>query len=1483
MITSETLHHDHNAADINGVRALLEAQAENLAHTWQLSNKPFGKIAVRRFWHTVTLQKNALLAKAERDPSDGPFDTRPPDQRNQLIREHKRLIEGTFKEVAAAKESFAKLPQASLETGETQPRVFLVTDKFLLITEDHWVPNLWSVYLGALERHEPLLVREVWASVATLKLLLLRRIAHYSDLPSETNQQESSGSALQHMRTCIQSLERLGQIDFNRFLESLIPFDQILRQDPAGAYAGMDLASRQMYHSKVERIARRSDKTEVQVAQSAIALAKQAKDRSNAHPRETHVGYFLLSDGVSQLAHDVGYHPNLADRLRTTLRQFADEFYIGGVALITGLLIFSLLVPHISAQSSMTADIFALLLMIIPGSQSAVDLLNNLVSRIFKAEALPKMDYSSGVPTEFTTLVVIPTLLLSEKQIQTLVEDVEIRYLANQDRNIHFALLTDLADSVQRPKPNDSSPLVDRAVKLIEELNEQYRPGGKGVIFLLHRHRIFNQRQQVWMGWERKRGKLLDLNKLICGEEDAFPVKSRMLPDMRSIRYVITLDSDTQLPRGAAHRLIGAMAHPLNQPVIDTQNRIVRKGYGILQPRIDISVHSAYHSRLAALQSGETGMDPYSRAVSDVYQDLYGEAIFTGKGLYDVAVLHAVLNKRFPRNSLLSHDLIEGAYARVGLVSDVELVDDYPSHYSAWSRRKHRWVRGDWQTIQWLLNRVPNEQGKYVKNPISFTSQWRIVDNLRRSLVEIATLTLLLAGWFGLPGGVLYWTLATLALLFLPVYVPLAFSLVPALLAFKTHAIKRAIRTCVDEHGLVLLSIVFLPLQVMITVDAIFRANFRRFVSGERLLEWETAAQAELKSGGTPVDRYMLIMPVFSLTLAALLYLTNQHGLLIALPILLLWALTNTFVDWLNAKPKHKEYQPEPDQAIFLHNVALRTWRYYVQFSTSQNHWLIPDNVQEEDMRQAERISPTNVGLLLNARQAALEFGYLTLSEFAWMTTQTLKTVGQMPKYRGHLFNWHNTQTLEVMQPIMVTTVDSGNLAASLISLRMGCRDLLHRPMLSRDLHSGLRDHMQMLESLGMPWPARIINLDCEDASWIDTVLRLDTSFKLELGQVPGTEIKWWAIQTERRIHAIHEYVERYLPWLMPEYEELRQVILRDLMATTLDITPLTARSLSDTIRQRIQATLIAGDIDSSTQQICRLLLGRIVEAQPCLDNLILELHEIDEQCRRLVKEMDFTCLQNPERELLSIGYMPEEDAMEPSCFDLLASEARMAVFVAIAKGDIPQQTWFRMGRQQVKAAGTRLLLSWTGTMFEYLMPTLWMRSEPNTAIFNSISAAVQVQRWFAKKYRIPWGISESGYSDTDASGNFLYHAFGIPDIALKYGAEAGPIVSPYSTCLALEVDPTAALSNLKTMHRLNLLGSYGFYEAGDYRGSSTSRRQPECTLVRSWMVHHQGMSLLAICNLLRERFFQRSFHQSPMVQSTERLLYERPLLQEED
>src|SRR6185312_8971279 len=631
-----------------------------------------------------------------------------------------------------------------------------------------------------------------------------------------------------------------------------------------------------------------------------------------------------------------------------------------------------------------------------------------------------------------------PTLLLNEKQLHELIDELEMRFLANPDPNLHFALLTDLPDSVTEPRENDTDSLVDLAVSLINDLNLRYPASPKrGSFFLLHRHRVFNARQGVWMGWERKRGKLLDLNKYLRGEFDAFPVKAGNLATLSRVRYIITLDSDTQLPRGTAASMVGAMAHPLNRAIIDPNRRIVTAGYGILQPRVGVSVHSALSSRLAALYSGQSGIDIYTRAVSDVYQDLYGEGSFTGKGIYEVDALHSVLEQRFPRNALLSHDLIEGAYARAGLATDIEVIDDYPSHYSAYARRQHRWVRGDWQIAQWLFGRVPDESGRFVRNPISTISRWKIFDNLRRSLVEPLTLILLVAGWFGLPGGALYWTLVTVFLLLAPTLVHLTFGLVRVVFSEQKTRVLDAFTGFSQAIFIAVLNLAFLPHQTMFSLDAITRSLVRRFVTGQRLLEWETAAQAESAKGKvTPVDRYLAASSIFASVISIR----------------------------LNRPPREERKPLPPREEAFLLHHALLIWRYFYEYGGARHNYFIPDNVEEKDLVEAARVSPTNFGLLLNARQAALRFGFLTVPEFCDLTQQSFASMDRLPKYRGHLYNWYDTHSLEPLQPTTISSVDSGNLVASLYTLRAGTESLLRTPLLPPVLFSGLRTHWQLLK-----------------------------------------------------------------------------------------------------------------------------------------------------------------------------------------------------------------------------------------------------------------------------------------------------------------------------------------------------------------------------------------------------------------------------------
>ena len=925
------------------------------------------------------------------------------------LRENPRLLRSAVLESKSLKHEIKQLPsvvsRAARASGHPdeqvgdRPRIVAIASAFLDATNFVWNADAFRLYLDQLQQDAPLDLQEIWSLPSSLKFYLLQQILGRAQalLDNPTTNEANSKELLS---VCVRSFRELGFVAWPPLLELLILFDATLRQDPAQSYADMDFETRESYRRRVAEYARHSECGEQQVAAAALDLARKAQELSiadpRAHLRRSHIGYYLIDKGFSQLIERIGYRPPFIDRVRTIIRDHPDDFYLGGIEIITILLMAATITPLASRYPVVGGLTLAFLLLLLPAAQGSIDLFNNIVTALFKARPLPKLDYSSGIPGEFATLVAVPTLLMNEQQLHDLIDDLEVRFLANPDPNLYFALVTDLPDAITHPRENDSDPMVDLALSLIAELNMRYHKEHQGPFFLLHRHRIFNARQGVWMGWERKRGKLLDLNNYLQGAFDAFPVKAGNLDLLRSVRYIITLDSDTQLPRGTAARLVGAIAHPLNRAIIDSKHRVVYEGYGILQPRVGVSVSSASRSRLASIYSGQTGFDIYARAVSDAYQDLYGEGIFTGKGIYEVATFHAVLDHRFPRNSLLSHDLIEGSYARVGLVTDIEVIDDYPSHYSAYTRRKHRWVRGDWQIAQWMFSRVPDESGRFIPNPISTISRWRILDNLRRSLSEPVTFLLFAAGWLGLPGGPLYWTVATLLIFFLPNFVQLVFSLGYAVFDDQEGAIGETFANAFQALGVSLLTLAFLPHQTLLSLDAIVRSLVRRFVTGKRLLEWETAAEAEasIKSKKrTPVDTYLAVTPLIAILLAAIIWAFNWGALHIALPILVLWGFTGSITAWLNAPPREQHARIQPQDETFLIQQALRIWRFYAEFSSEKHNYLIPDNVEEAELYEAPRVSTTNIGMLLNARQAAADFGFVTVPEFAELTTRSLASI----------------------------------------------------------------------------------------------------------------------------------------------------------------------------------------------------------------------------------------------------------------------------------------------------------------------------------------------------------------------------------------------------------------------------------------------------------------------------------------------------------
>lgn len=1391
-----------------------------------------------------------------------------------------------------------KIPLVHNAEQEVVPRIYALLRGFLEVSQFAFQEHDLLSYLNAAQEREALELNELWAMKPMLQLVVVEEIGVAVEALSRGARAPNGTEAVgqEHSRRLLPSLlltiQTISHTDWVFLFEEASKTEQILKKDPAAVYPRMDPESRDIYREVVKEVGAHSDRFENEIAEAAVKLAQQAPLNPGEHPRvaerRKHVGYYLVDDGREHLEADVGYRPPFHKKIERALLRWPEVFYVVGIELVTvGIIAFLL-----SGLDMLVPPFAALALLVLPATESAVRIMNQFVSFLIRARRLPKLDFSAGIPADCATMVVVPTLLLSERQVRETVEELEIRYLANPDANLHFALLTDSPDSAHPLEEGDE--LIDVCVRLIEDLNQKYRSHGKGSFFLFHRHRVYNPIEGAWMGWERKRGKLLDLNRLLRNDFDSFPVKVGDLHILPSIRYVITLDSDTQLPRDAGQRLVGALAHPLNRAVIDPRTNTVIKGYGILQPRVGISVSSATRSRLASIYSGQTGFDLYTRAISDVYQDLFGEGSFTGKGIYEVDTYQQVLAQRFPANALLSHDLIEGSYARAALVSDIEVIDDYPSHFSAYSRRKHRWVRGDWQILRWLMGRVPGYSGEPVPNPISFLSRWKILDNLRRSLIEAATLALLVCGWFFLPGGALYWTVATLILLLLPSYLQLLLSLAMVTGAENwAGAFKEVLKGFVAEQVNVLFALVFLLHQSLVTLDAIIRTLIRVVVTHKKLLEWETAAQSELGSEKrTPVEMCLDLTLWVSIGLGIALGYVRPRSLPEAILFLFAWACSKPIRQWLDRPIPPERFQISAEDVSLLRETAVRTWSFFGEWGRAGTNGLIPDNVQESPRLVSNVMSPTNLGFLLAARLAAYDLGYVTADEFAQQTDLTLNTAQRLPKYKGHFYNWNHIETLQPLPPLFISTVDSGNLAACLWVLKQGCMDIEREPLFHSALWNGLRDHIAVLRGLARKagtsrresavideLSRRFESLRDETASWIISLAELEQKAgELEGAITEGAgspkEAKlWWALELRARIKSIRGTAEKFTPWLLPKY---RSFFLYPNTLPLIEARQITLGSLPEVLsdlKARFLKLIDDPTTDLKTRADARTTLGVVQASLDSAHSAVETLRRLAQISDSLVKDMEFEFLYNPARRLLSIGYNVTAQRLEAACYDFLASEARTATFLAIAKGDIHQKSWFQLGRTHTLYQGQRTLLSWSGTMFEYLMPALWMKTYAETILGQSEESAVRCQIKLAAKRRRPWGISEAGHAQRDAEGHYQYRAFGIQSLALKQDITSG-VVAPYATFLALPVDPQAVIQNLKRMQKMGWMGAYGFYESADY---SPPRRTKSAKyeLIRSWMAHHQGMIMLALCNQLSGSAIQRRFHAEPRVQATELVLHE--------
>ncbi len=1300
------------------------------------------------------------------------------------------------------------------------------------------------------------------------------------------NQQQAADQV--SISNSIGSLRHLATMDWREFVETMSVVERTLRSDPAAAYAEMDFASRDRYRHAVEEVAKASGLAEDAVAHHAIGLAQAGAGRHGGDDRRAHVGYYLVERGLPDLEATTRARLSPAAALRRRASRSPLGLYLGAITLTTVLLAAGLLAE---ARADGLPD-WALaplgILALVATGQLAVALVNWLATLLASPHPLPRMDFAAGIPPASRALVVVPTMLTSRRNVESLVEALEVRFLANRDANLHFGLLTDFGDAAEESLAADA-PLLELARERIEALNTRYAGGRNDVFFLFHRPRRWNPHDRIWMGYERKRGKLADLNALLReGTSDGFFLVVGATAVLAGVKYVITLDTDTQLPRDAARQLVGTMAHPLQRPVNDPALGRVRAGYGILQPRVSAALPGTRQSRYARLLGGEPGIDPYTRAVSDVYQDLFGEGSFIGKGVYDVDAFEQTLKGRFPENRILSHDLLEGCYARSGLLSDVQLYEEYPARYGADVNRRHRWIRGDWQLAGWLLPRVPGPGGRRLKNPLSALSRWKLLDNLRRSLVPAVLTLLLLLGWTVLSSAA-FWTLAVLGVLLIqPVLAALLDVLrKPEDLQAGQHfaAVAHAAGQRLVQTGFALVT---LPHEAYYSLDAILRTLWRLLVSHQRLLEWNPSGDQERlsRNGLAASFRAMWFPPVLAAGAATTLAATNPVALLVAGPILFLWLISPAIAWWISLPLARREASLTAEQNRFLGRIARKTWAFFDTFVGPEDHWLPPDNYQEYgEATLAHRTSPTNMGLALLANLSAYDFGYIPAGPFLERTARTLETMAGLERHRGHFYNWYDTQSLRPLHPTYISTVDSGNLAGHLLTLRPGLMALLDRPILESRWLDGLGDTLGILEeAAGDPAPAALprfrTGLEAACAARPATLTaarrmldRLARSAELitdDLGHEPESHAFWWAGALARQCQAARHELTFLAPWTaLPEGpEEIGDLAEIDSIPTLRGLAGLGV-ALSTRIASRPGTGATPG------QEAWLAELHRQVgEGSERAQARIAVIQRLALQAGELA-DIEYGFLYDKSSRLLSIGYSLDERRQDASYYDLLASEARLSVFVAIAQGQLPQESWFALGRLLTSAGGEPILLSWSGSMFEYLMPQLVMPTYEHTLLDQTAKAAVARQIEYGQQRGLPWGISESGYNAVDVHLNYQYRAFGVPGLGLKRGLADDLVVAPYASALALMVAPEAACRNLQRLAAAGAEGRFGFHEAIDYTPSRQRRRESQA-LVRSYMAHHQGMSLLALASLLLDRPMQKRFASDPLFQATLLLLQER-------
>ena len=1221
------------------------------------------------------------------------------------------------------------------------------------------------------------------------------------------------------IRALIVSLKGISEVDEEKFFEAFSRLESILKKDPDGVYVKMDSTSKGMYRGIIVKLSLKHHMDEGEIAQYVLELAIAGNEELNC---PHHVGTYLLGKGYPLLKAKV-LKKKPPEKLGLNKNVKGISYFLTGLLLIT---MVSAFIIFMMRRFGLVDEISKYILVLVIGlpmlTGIALELTNHIFTRQIAVTKIPSLDFLEEIPDDARTFLVMPVLVSSKEQCVEYLDRLQKHYLANRQDNLYFGLLADFEDAPQKDMPKDE--ILEKVLtKRIHELNARY-PSDHQRFSLFIRARRWNQSENCNMGWERKRGKLEEFNNLLSGikkEDTSFTTVLCEEPLLETFKYVITLDADSNLIRDNASKLVGLIAHPLNQPVIDPGSKKVKEGYAIIQPSISNHIVDKKSSRFPEVFGGQSGLANYSSIQSDIYQDVFNEGVYTGKGIYDVAAFHLILNKMIPDNSVLSHDLLESCYVRTAFSSSVKIMDTFPSSVLSYVKREHRWIRGDWQLIPWLIRKNPLNGVN-----LNVVSKWKIFDNLRRSLVPMSKTLFIILNLAIMPKVFYLW-------------LPLVFfsdvlNLVLLLYGIISQKINRPQFTIVykglfKEIGLMFerafMELVLTPYRAQIATDAIMRTIFRLVISQEKMLKWNTSENedASVINSRTGYFLNMWGALVAAAILVGLLWVETVHPIGTALYGALALAWGMSFWMAYNMSQPRRERQiikkASEDRELLL-ETARRTWIFFKDFSTEDNHYLCPDNYQKEPKEKlSNKTSPTNIGLQLLATLSARDFGFETLGTTISNVERLLDTISILPKWKGHLYNWYNTGTLEVLHPDYISTVDSGNFFGHLIALKNGILEQIETPIFTNYLISELSHTLKTSQT----------NMLLKEAY-------------LTIGAF-STDLK-----------------------------DIREVIKSN-------------EQEMDESSQRTEELLIC--LDSIINEVKTFDLENIPFAKcPTLNQLALEnngaatmmidkIEAISRTIDQMLKEAEFKFLFNDKRMLFHIGYHVSSQTKDAGCYDLMASESSLTSFIAIARGEVPLKHWVKLGRPFTMINGIPSFVSWSGTMFEYLMPNLVMKDYEGSVYAETSKAAVLEHILYAKHMSIPWGISESQYYRFDLDANYQYKAFGIPKLRLQPALKEPLVVAPYATFLALEYASEEAISNLKRMSDLGAFGRYGYYEAIDFNGPDPEHETPYC-IVRSFMAHHQGMNLVAINNYLNNGIMRSRFHAEAMVKATEVLLEEK-------